>query len=231
MKTLASLILLSSLAAAPITAPADTPMVQNPRNKHYYKRFDTSMGWHRARYFCEDKGGYLVTVTTQAEQDFVWTRFGAALPTVGAQGLWLGASDEDSDGRWKWVTGEAWRYSNWAAGEPDDGGGGIPVGEDYGWLRGAAFGPDVQSLWSDVETVNNSAHGYVVYTVCEWNTQPDVYGKIKIHGRSVAGFAVTMKQSGQPDKTVTLGASGKFQLQRNNREAPATVTIDLPTRP
>ena len=41
---------------------------------------------------------------------------------------WLGATDEKSEGMWRWVDGQDFSsYSNWNPGEPDDAGG----GQDY----------------------------------------------------------------------------------------------------
>jgi gliding motility-associated-like protein len=74
--------------------------------------------------------GYLATITSAIENDFIWTK------TDGVG--WIGASDAEVEGDWKWVTGpEAgtlfWRgnangyrvngqYSNWATGEPNNSG-------------------------------------------------------------------------------------------------------------
>lgn len=41
--------------------------------------------------------GYLVTVTSDAENDFI-------APKLGGDG-WMGASDATTEGTWKWVTG------------------------------------------------------------------------------------------------------------------------------
>ena len=37
--------------------------------------------------------------------------------------LWLGGSDEETEGEWKWVTGEDFFYQRWRGGQPDNGGG------------------------------------------------------------------------------------------------------------
>ena len=34
-------------------------------NGNYYKAFDTSLSWIEAKKFCENLGGYLVTITSQ----------------------------------------------------------------------------------------------------------------------------------------------------------------------
>ena len=69
--------------------------------------------------------GHLGTITSAAEQAFVTSIAGAVYRA------WLGGTDAKSEGNWEWVTGEAWSYTNWAGGEPNNLG-----NEDYleGWF-------------------------------------------------------------------------------------------------
>ena len=34
--------------------------------------------------------------------------------------LWLGASDKETEGQWKWVTGELWSFTDWRSGSPNN---------------------------------------------------------------------------------------------------------------
>ena len=86
------------------------------------------MNWHDAKTEAESKTycgapGYLATVTSQAEQDFI---VNSLLNTATKPYFWLGGfqpgQDPAADGNWEWVTGEPWGYTNWGAGEPSDGG-------------------------------------------------------------------------------------------------------------
>jgi len=43
-----------------------------------------------------------------------------------ASNLWIGFTDQASEGTWEWISGEAVTYTNWASGEPND-----ANGEDY----------------------------------------------------------------------------------------------------
>jgi len=102
--------------------------------QHFY-RFIKKDGipWNEARDSAQNlnyKGmqGYLATITSEEENDFIWSR----IEGVG----WIGASDEEDEGFWKWVTGpEAgtvfWQgrgngfpvngeFSFWAEGEPNN---------------------------------------------------------------------------------------------------------------
>ncbi len=64
--------------------------------------------------------GHLVTITSQDEQDFLYETFGSGLDEK-----WYGGFQDpdqvDPATGWQWVTGEPWDYTNWAAGEPNDG--------------------------------------------------------------------------------------------------------------
>lgn len=89
--------------------------------EHSYQLISTKMSWVDAKAYCESLGGHLVTITSQAEQNFVCENFtkkyGAAM---------IGLSDAANEGDWKWVTGEAFSFSNWDSGEPNNEG-----NEDY----------------------------------------------------------------------------------------------------
>lgn len=79
--------------------------IQNPYNGHWYLRYDTPMSWHDARAFCERKRGYLATITSQAEDDFVFVYLGTDVSTGE---VWLGGTGEDWGRIWWWITGKPW---------------------------------------------------------------------------------------------------------------------------
>ena len=142
-------ILLGSLVT--VSAPA-VGQILNPDNGHYYEFVPTPphFKWTEAKAAAEartftDPGGavlqgYLATVTSQEEEDFLQTHFG----TISF--VWIGGSDAAVEGDWRWVTGPEgledggqgrlfWRggpggtafgFSNWTAGEPNSEG-----DEDY----------------------------------------------------------------------------------------------------
>jgi uncharacterized delta-60 repeat protein len=98
---------------------------ENGGNNHWYEYRSTSVGnWTQSRDFAAANGGYLATITSQAEQDFV----NSILPANSA--VWLGGFQDRSrtdytepSGAWRWVTGETWSYMNWNPSEPNNGGG------------------------------------------------------------------------------------------------------------
>jgi hypothetical protein len=107
--------------------------VYNSANGHYYEGICTgSITWSDANSAAQGisyrgSTGHLVTITDSAENTFVfdmvkdqsclWWLWGGSWPV----GPWLGASDSQNEGEWKWVTGEPVVYSNWYPGEPNDG--------------------------------------------------------------------------------------------------------------
>lgn len=90
---------------------------QSNYNGHSYYRSTGSMTWTAAKTACTNMGGYLVTLTTAAENNFVFGLWPSG---------WIGLTDEVNEGTWRWVTGEPYSWSNWNSGEPNNAG-----NEDY----------------------------------------------------------------------------------------------------
>jgi hypothetical protein len=84
---------------------------------HQYAHITQPMTWIKARAYCAALGGHLVTISNQKEQNFV-----ASLPEKLDKNnrVWIGLSDEDLDGTWEWVNGEAVQFTNWGEGLPDN---------------------------------------------------------------------------------------------------------------
>ena len=100
----------------------------------YYKLMDDHLTWAEARAACEEAGGHLVTITSAEEQSFISDIIEEHLAgqATDVHHYWLGGTDEESESRWKWITGEAWDYSNWGDNQPNDGVNDInKEGQDY----------------------------------------------------------------------------------------------------
>lgn len=104
--------------------------------------------WGEAIEFTEAEGQHLVTITSQKEQDLIEEHFRSEVlqtqsENLGAGGLiWVGATDQISEGSFRWVTGELVEYGNWFAGEPNN----AALNEDYTVMH-AAENDDWK--WSD----------------------------------------------------------------------------------
>lgn len=114
-----------ALFALAAVASAQGPF-QSPVNGHYYELVSPAAGapnWYEARDAAagmtfDGMPGYLATFTSADEEDWVISTFTVIGTDVN---IWIGATDEDVEGTWVWVTGEPWSHTNWAMGEPNGG--------------------------------------------------------------------------------------------------------------
>jgi hypothetical protein len=104
---------------------------QNNRGGYILEKGDSfevvrgTITWFEARDAAKAKGGHLATITSQGE----WMRM-RATPGYG-NALWLGGwqpngGQNEPDGGWEWVTGEAWgQVDGWSGNgyEPNNAGG------------------------------------------------------------------------------------------------------------
>ena len=74
------------------------------------------MSWQAAQAYSRTLGGYLVAINDGSEQAFIQAQYGGA----GAQPLWIGLSDHETEGVWKWDSGEPVLYANFCANEPNN---------------------------------------------------------------------------------------------------------------
>ena len=129
---------------------------QQNYNGHSYYRSTGSMTWTDARQACINMGGHLVTSTSLAENNFLFGLWPNG---------WIGLTDEQTEGVWKWVTGETYSWSYWNSGEPNNAG-----NEDYIQFVGGG-------RWNDLP---NTSLPYVlefeyVVTYTAWALQQTVY--------------------------------------------------------
>jgi len=114
LKTTLALVCIALLL---IAAPASAAPVRWSGNGHYYESVGESLPWWDASAAAVSRGGYLATLTSAAENDWVRDNVLEGYSLLG--GIQPPGSPEP-DGGWEWVTGEAWAFTNWAAGEPNN---------------------------------------------------------------------------------------------------------------
>jgi hypothetical protein len=140
---LALLLLCTGVNASPITWED---------NGHSYDivSYDHFLSWQDARDEAFSMGGHLATITDAQENDFIWN---LVKNTNSPKSFWLGGSDHESEGTWKWVTGETWDYDNWySPNEPNNG-----VGGTQHYLH---FWPG-SGVWDDMEN-GRYMTGYII---------------------------------------------------------------------
>jgi C-type mannose receptor len=76
-----------------------------------YRATSASLTWAEARMDCLAWGGDLVSIESADEDSFV----GALLD----ESVWIGASDQTTDGVFTWADGSAIVFGNWGTAQPD----------------------------------------------------------------------------------------------------------------
>ena len=107
--------LVVNTSAATVSIPDDASYF----NGHYYKAYEDRKTWEEAKTYCESLGGHLVTITSQAENDFITTIF-PPLNGASSKSYYIGYNDIKHEGVWEWVTSESNTFSNWGIYQPDN---------------------------------------------------------------------------------------------------------------
>jgi len=188
IKTLALTGALAALAAPAVAAP-----VLWAGNGHYYEyvgagqTFDGALAAAEAMTF-GDYVGYLATITSDEENEFI-----GSLVLAGAgqyTQTWVGGSDRETEGVWKWITGPEAGTIFWDNGEVS--------GQYHNWNRPQEpndfFGEDGLSAfyfgdlkWNDLSGA--AGNGYVV----EYRLKDNVGGipEPATWAMLILGFAAT----------------------------------------
>jgi len=138
-----ALATLQFLGTGTITvSPTSPTVVYSSVNGNFYEKSTTTKNFASAKADAESRSingasGYLATVTSTAEFDYVKSKTGLST------GIWLGASDNGVEGEWRWIGGpengqQFWQggsggavvdgmWSDWNSGEPNN----CCAGEDY----------------------------------------------------------------------------------------------------
>jgi len=125
----------------------DQPLAVREYGGHTYRFYNTENPMQAAMDFAKSSGGYIVTVTSAQEQDFL----GKVLKELNIPKVWLGATDIEEQGIWKWNDGPEKSNVFWTA-NPDAG----VVGYSF-WFKGEPNNIDTEDCaqlfpdgWNDV---------------------------------------------------------------------------------
>ncbi len=85
----------------------------DPAHHHAYRVFYDQQSWSEAKRSCERMGAHLATITSTHELDLTSNRVDVE--------VWIGASDEEKEGTFTWVTAEPFEFQAFISGELDKG--------------------------------------------------------------------------------------------------------------
>ncbi|XP_059400684.1 C-type lectin domain family 12 member B-like [Carassius carassius] len=87
----------------------------------FYYMSKEKKNWTESRRYCTERGADLIIINNREEKDFIHNMSGNAV-------FYIGLTDSEAEGRWKWVDNSTLNSSFWASGEPN--GGQVGVEED-----------------------------------------------------------------------------------------------------
>lgn len=189
--TLATMLLMQGVSSA-------TPVqwtVASGGNGHWYDVVQYKSTWGAANMDAQARTydgmtGYLATLTSAAENEFVWSNFSFL-------GYWLGgyqtSKDNEPSGNWAWVTGETWSYTNWTSGEPNNVGGNEDHLQFDWYVYGGTWNDMDNSATSGPMTTQSYTGGYIIeYSP---SSAVPIPSAIILLGSSLAGFITYRKKS------------------------------------
>uniref|UniRef100_A0A8C9TZ47 C-type lectin domain-containing protein n=1 Tax=Scleropages formosus TaxID=113540 RepID=A0A8C9TZ47_SCLFO len=94
-----------------LKAQEKCPMGWVDFNSKCYYISTEKKSWDDSRSDCIARGANLVIIKSLQEQNFLFTH---------NKRIWIGLSDKEHEGNWKWVDGTQLTTSYWAKGEPND---------------------------------------------------------------------------------------------------------------
>ena len=188
--------------------------ITNPANGHDYYLL-TPNTWTASEAEAENLGGTLVVINDAVEEDWVFSTFGAYGDTN--RNLWIGLRRQWPGGPFAWVTDEKSVYSNWHAGQPDNGGGTENCA--HIWMRN----PDHSNSWNDLQDNYTSGDD----TPC---------GVVEVPGKSNEKSLTAQEKSligtwycnGDPDQPCWIAGTDNllFAVDQNKDASRAVCTSD-----
>ena len=200
-----------------INASDYAPVTSVKYGCYSYELYDYNVDWQTAKKICEKMGGTLATIYDKSEN--------AAITELIKKGTkdeyWIGLSDLEDEGIWKWIDGNYAAYTNWQSDEPNN---------DYATEEYIAINK-ASGQWYDLkgysyfyrsvgfickkkieltpsETINCNGHRYEYYNNnMTWN-QAYKYCE-KLGGHLVT---ITSKEENELIENLTNGYSGRVWI-------------------
>ena len=173
----------STAAIAGSVAVQWTP--EDGGNGHWYDRLIIpNVTYSEAALYAYQSGGYLVTLTSAEENEFVYSELvSSGLGNSGSHGPWIGARADGDNWRWA-VTNEPWKFEAWAPDQPDSNA--SDMAASY-WL------PDDVAHWADLQ-ISQQLNSFII----EYSDDCNGDGLVD-HGQILDGTFEDLNDDGIPD--------------------------------
>ncbi|XP_041036041.1 C-type lectin domain family 4 member E-like [Carcharodon carcharias] len=84
-------------------------------NQHCYRFSTDTVNWDSAKQQCESQTSHLIIINTEQEQNFIKKSLES-----NPGDYWIGLTDRESEGNWKWVDGTPVSFTQWYQGKPNN---------------------------------------------------------------------------------------------------------------
>lgn len=147
-------------------------------NGHWYEVISSvePISWTESKVFAETRGGYLTTITSAEENNFVFNladnaTYWRIYYSHYSLGPWIGGFQSNSNyeplGGWAWISGEVFTYSNWMPDQPDNA---LWNGQYENYISYVHYNiTNTGSRYIDVNGITRSS---------KWNDSSDTRGEI-----------------------------------------------------
>lgn len=181
--------------------------------EYRYDLYEKKTDWQTAKSICEKKGGTLTDIGNESEQAVV----NSLIQKGSKTSYWIGLSDVENEGVWKWCNGNVASYKNWADNEPNNA---VGIEECVSIYRGTGKWNDypryangynsfgfvckTKITLSPINTISYNSHRYELYLTTA--TFPQAMDFCEKKG----GHLVTITSKAENDKMLELtdGYSG-----------------------
>lgn len=195
-------------------------------NGHAYYESGAGYLWPDARKIAANAGGYLVTINSEAENNFIVNK---VIDPDRQAYRWIGLYNTGKAGQFSWVTGEPLSYTNWIPGEPNNyynNTSDTTIYEPYVHINGY----DSKNRWNDIGTVS-------ARFLAEFDTHIDTYrqysgyvnGQLVGPGSYTICYERTNRLSGKRDSccfTITVICKNNPSADNVSGNAGVSNTLD-----
>ena len=164
-------------------------------NDHKYYIAQQWIRWTEAKEIAANLGGYLLTIDSEAENNWVKNNLGDYKWDT----YWLGYSDAAEEGTFVWDNGSSSTYTNWNNGEPNNSG-----DEDYATFYG------YQGTWNDLGANDGR------YFIIEFSGT--------ISSKAITVPYLVEKSAGFEASDATFTDSGSVTIAAGSSKAELTIT-------